>query len=124
MAWASTAPLCLSLRKQTCLKASFTVTQGHCPFFESSKLNINFLMDPTCMLMTTGTGLFHPHQLDMEPSSLRAIHKLSLTPIQHLVSFATYKARSRATEMTDRVKPEDRVGFPKEMVVGEVSPIA
>lgn len=58
MAWASTIPLCLSLRKQTYLKASFTVTQGHCPFFESSKLNINFLMDRTCMLMTTGTACF------------------------------------------------------------------
>lgn len=68
--------------------------------------------------------LFHSHQLDMKPSSFGAIHKLSLTPIQHLVSFATYTARSRASEMTDGVKPEDRVRFPKEMVVGEVSPKA
>lgn len=55
MAWVSTAPLCLSLRSQTCLEACFTVAQGHCPFFESS---INFLMDPTYMLVTTGTACF------------------------------------------------------------------
>lgn len=58
MAWVSTAPLRLSLRTQTCLEASFTVAQGHCPFFESSKLNISFLMDPTYMLVTTGTACF------------------------------------------------------------------